>query len=83
MRFDSDSFKDILIDVLSQTEVKITFENLASNDPNVIVESTCFEALQRIRGILDNDELQDFECIDRIVTILEEIGTNAGSRHDF
>ena len=24
-----------------------------------------------------------FECIDRIVTILEEIGTDAGSRHDF
>ena len=78
-----DLYRDILIRLLSQQEVKVTFENLDIANPNEMIEKTCFQALQKIRQVLDNDELQDFECIDQIITILEDVGANGGSRHDF
>jgi len=83
MEHDGAFFKDLLIEVLSRQEVKVTFENLTTGSPNEIVEKTCFQALQKIRAVLDSDDLQDFECIEEIIMILEGVGSNGGSRHDF
>ena len=35
------------------------------------------------QAVLNNFKLDDFECIEEIVLILEDIGTGGGSRHDF
>ena len=46
----------------------------------------CFYALKRIKAILEDDSLDDENCfwrIEEIVRIFENIGTDAGSRHDF
>ena len=83
MQYDSNLYQNVLIKVLSQQDIKVTFENLSIESPNEIVEKASFAALHKIREVLDNDGLQDFECVERIIAILEEIGTDGGSRHDF
>lgn len=59
--------------------VNINFEeNIAE-----ICNSICYKTLEKIHKILDNTELSDFECIERIVSELENINFDGGSRHDF
>ena len=51
-----------------------------------LVEGECFQAIKKIKAILDDETLDDPECfyrIEKIVCVLEEIGSNGGSRHDF
>lgn len=48
-----------------------------------IVSDTCFQTLNKIHDILDDDSLSDFDCVENIVQELEKIGFNGGSRHDF
>ena len=78
-----DLYKSILIEILSRKKVKVSFENLKTENVNDIIENTSYKTIERIRKVLDNDELEDFECIERIVKLLEEIGYDGGSRHDF
>lgn len=50
------------------------------------LEMRCDQALCRIRDILWDDALNDAECflkIEEIVQVLEEIGSDGGSRHAF
>lgn len=48
-----------------------------------IVGDICFQTLVKIHDILDNSDLSDFECIEKIVCTLEDIDFNGGCRHDF
>lgn len=48
-----------------------------------MIEIESFNALQKIKAIIENDSFSDFECIEEIVCVFEEIGSNGGSRHDF
>lgn len=41
------------------------------------------KALDEIHAVLQNAGVNDFECIEQIVLIMEEIGYNCGYRHDF
>ncbi len=55
-------------------------------DLQKIVEMKCYQALEEIRKVLDDETLDDPECfhkIEKIVCIFEEIGSNGGCRHDF
>lgn len=55
-------------------------------DLQKIVEMKCYQALEEIKKVLDDETLDDPECfhkIEKIVCIFEEIGSNGGSRHDF
>ena len=50
------------------------------------VEMRCYQALQKIKTIIEDDSLNDRECfykIEEIVCVLESIGSNGGFRHDF
>lgn len=78
-----DFYTGILAKALSRHGMKVTFENLEIKDPDDIVENTCRAALEQIREILDNDEFDDFECVERIVCLLQDIGSDGGFRHDF
>lgn len=78
-------YKEILTHALVHGEVQISF---SGKDPDItkIVESTSYQALQKIKAIIEDDSLEDKECfmkIEQIVCVLEEIGSTGGSRHDF
>ena len=78
-------FKEILTNVLSKEEVRITFPNMKT-DVTELVESECYKALLKIKSIIEDDRLSDEECfkkIEKIVCILEDIGSDGGCRHDF
>lgn len=40
-------------------------------------------ALCRIKAVLEDKALSDFDCIERIVNVFENIGSDCGTRHDF
>ena len=76
-------YKQVLIEAISKHKIKVTIENLKIENPNTLVEKTSYQTIQRIRKILANETLSDFECIERITNLLENIGSDASSRHDF
>ena len=50
------------------------------------VEMESFQALAKIKAILENDSLRDDACfqqIEEIVCVFEALGSGAGNRHDF
>lgn len=55
-------------------------------DPTAILQDRCYQALCQIREILQDDTLEDPECfykIEEIVCVLEDLGLDGGSSHDF
>ena len=42
-----------------------------------------YKAFVEIRMILENDELDDFQCVEAIVRVYENLGLDCGGRHDF
>ena len=80
-----DLYKQILIEALSNEKVQVTFPNL-SIDAKEIVEGVCYQALKKIKTILDDPSLEDEDCfqkIEEIVCTFEEIGSGGCIRHDF
>ena len=80
-----DLYKEILSHALMQGEVTITFPGNTC-DITKIVEGECYQALQKIKAIIQDDSLTDIECfvkIEEIVCVLESVGSNGGFRHDF
>ncbi|MBR6728141.1 MAG: hypothetical protein IKM08_08090 [Clostridia bacterium] len=78
-------YKEILCELLSKETVTVSFSGLKAS-ANELVEMTCYQALKRIRSILADSSLSDSECfvkIEEIVCLLEELGSDGGSRHDF
>ena len=76
-------YKEILAHALAYGEVRVIFPEL---DPAQIVESACYQALQKIKAIIADDSLEDVDCfmkIEQIICALEGVGSNGGSRHDF
>ena len=78
-------YKDILTHALMQEQIQLTF-SYREPDVSQIVEGVCYNALQNIKAILEDDSLDDPACfmrIEQIVCVFEEIGSDGGSRHDF
>ena len=78
-------YAEILAHYLSQENAHILFPQLQF-DARQIVEMQCYQALRRIKEVIEDDSLEDEECfmkIEEIVFTLEEIGSNGGVRHDF
>ena len=51
-----------------------------------LLNSACYVALSKIKQIIENDDLDDDECferIEKIVCVFEELGSDGGNRHDF
>ena len=77
-------YKEILAHALTYGEVKITFSE--DCDLSKIVENECYQALQKIKAVIEDDSLDDPECfekIEQIVCVLESISSGGGFRHDF
>ena len=80
-----DLFNDIFIESIAAGKIQISFSGMDRTVAEV-VEGECFQAIKKIKAILDDETLDDPECfhrIEKIVCVLEEIGSNGGSRHDF
>lgn len=76
-------YKELLLHLLREEGVQTSINSL---DLNVLLESTCYQALCRIKEVLEDDTLEDQECfmkIEEIVCVLERIGSNGGTRHDY
>lgn len=41
------------------------------------------ELIEKIKAVLENDNLSDFECVEEIVCLFEDAGLNVDYRHDF
>ena len=75
-------YQEILIRVLQQEEIHVSFPNLSISSSEII-QLKCYEALLKIKTIIEDDSLSDFECVEEIVHVLECIGSDGGNRHDF
>ncbi|WP_195543366.1 hypothetical protein [Massiliimalia timonensis] len=78
-------YQEILLKVLERETVQVTFPGLRLNADEIIRQES-YRALCNIKRILEDDSLEDPECfikIEEIVRTLEEVGSNAGNRHDF
>jgi uncharacterized protein (DUF1810 family) len=73
---------EILIQVLAREEMHVVFPQLRS-DIAEMAESAALRALEAIRAAVADDGLSDFECVEAIVRIFEELGSGGGGRHDF
>ena len=63
-----------LAHLLLQTEEKPSLEGMMDENAR---------ALARIRDILADNALDDFQCVEKIVLVLKELGVDCGDRHDF
>ena len=54
--------------------------------PAELLELTCYQALLRIKAVVEDEKLEDSECfmkIEEILCLLEDLGSDGGFRHDF
>ena len=83
MRGDCVSFhSELLCKLLEGEKIVVTFPDLQIT-ASELLEMRCYQALQKIKNILENNKLTDFECVEAIVCLLEDIGSDAGDRHEF
>lgn len=78
-------YKEILAHALAYGEINISFPETQLNITQ-IVENECYQALQKIKAVIEDDSLEDAECfmkIEHIILTLEGIGSSGGIRHDF
>lgn len=78
-------YKEILVSLLSGENMEVTFPGLKLN-VNQILESKCYRALEKVKAIIEDENLDDRECfmkIEAIICELEELGSGGGLRHDF
>ena len=49
---------------------------------NDLIEMKCYQALKKIKAIIDDDK-ECFMRIEEVICVLEELGSGGGTRHDF
>ena len=64
-------------------EIMLNTLGNAQIDYAAIVADKSYQALLQIKAVISDDSLEDFDCVDKIVLILEEFGSSGGARHDF
>ncbi len=77
-------YQEVLCNVLKDELIEIRLPNI----PTMVnlVELKCYHTLEKIKAVLEDDDLSDVACfqkIEEIVTIFESIGSDGGNRHDF
>jgi len=75
-------YEEILAKIFEKEKITILSPKSKINMTE-IVEMECCKALQKIKTIIENDSLSDFECVEEIVCVFEEFGSSGGNRHDF
>ncbi len=78
-----DLYLEIILNLLKQKEHN-TDEILLNLKK--LVHNKCYEAIEKIKKVIEDDSLDDPECfmrIESIICILEDMGSDGGNRHDF
>lgn len=78
-------YKEILLKALGEKEITIMLSGLTIKAAEII-EAESYKALQKIKAIIEDDNLDDEQCfmkIEAIICLLEDIGSDGGNRHDF
>lgn len=78
-------YKELLLRALENGKISIQFTGAQVN-LNEIIESKCYQILNKIKQIILDDTLDDKECfeqIEKIVCLFEKNGISSGFRHDF
>jgi len=78
-----DLFNEILIKEILTQNIINTADYLKTVKPSKVVKKACYAMLQEIKDILADGELDDFQCIEKIVRLFEKSGISCGTRHDF
>lgn len=52
-------------------------------DINSITQTTAISALAEIQECIKNNEISDFEVIEKIILIFDKYHISSGARHDF
>ena len=76
-------YKDMLVQLLSSHDVIVLFPDFKGN-VNELIEMKCFQALRKIKAILEDESLEDADCfmkIEEVLCVLESLGSNGGTRH--
>lgn len=74
--------KEIILSTLYNNKAKVSIDFGDTDIPSILdVESS--KRLKEIHRVLCDDTLDDFQCIENIITIYENIGITCGSRHNF
>ncbi len=77
-------YKEIFAQALTNGDIEVIVRGLHCDISEVIADKS-YQALQKIKAIVDDDSLDDPECfarIEEIVCVLEELGCRT-QRHDF
>lgn len=82
---DMELYRDMLCRILETEEFEILLPkwNMKVEE---MMELKCYQALQEIKRILEDDELDDEECfesIEKIISVFETLGSGVHERHDF
>ena len=80
-----DLFSEILVKAIENARIEVTFPDLQVA-PTELVELRSYEALRKIKSIIEDETLDDPDCfhqIEEIVSTLEFLGSGGGVRHDF
>ena len=78
-------YEQILVKAQENKTVQVVFPNVKLN-PTEIVQLNCYQAIEKIRDVLQNEDLEDVDCfmrIEEIVNTLEDLGVDVDGRHDF
>ena len=78
-------YRDMLYRILESEEFEILLPKWKMNVEEMM-EMKCYQALQEIKKILEDDELDDAECfesIEKIISVFEKLGSGIKERHDF
>jgi len=76
-------FQEILVRAFQQGKIRIEFPEIHYAD---IVEGVCYQALKKIKEIIEDESLDDCECfrkIEAVICVLEDVGSDGGCRHDW
>ena len=77
-----DLFKELLINILKKDKISVDFKNF-SFDIEKFTQNECYILLDKIKTIIQDDSLSDFECVEKIVCLFECENISVGNRHDF
>ena len=80
-----DLYKEILAHALTYGQMQIVFPE-PEKDILAIAENVCYQTLQKIKAVIEDDSLEDKECcykIEEIICAFEDIGCVGLHRHDF
>lgn len=78
-------YMEILSKMLDKREIE-ALEYLEAIKMNVTIEMKCYSIIQKIKVILEDESLEDKECmikIEEIICALENAGVSIWGRHDF